>query len=309
MYRRSGAKRVRAVTPKLVPLIASVTLSLVAPAGAQIPSAADLKQLEDQVFVIVNRERANVGLPALSRAPELDAAARRHSQDMAANLHFSHTGTDGSTFGQRVTAAGYPGTPTGENISLKDPNGSDVLACPADGVAMNFAPVDTGTIGNVGGSLGIFGVDTFTAFEINTWQGQGLGNGDCTAGGNETFAFDVVNATVGDRSRREGVGGTASAGGAKIGQTPPPGGLKIVNGGWYRYQWNALADGTMEVYVTGLEAQNQRFRQVRILGVRFPSTRHLGFEGRFGLSAATGAAVQHTEVAAARVISPAVGPQ
>jgi uncharacterized protein YkwD len=430
----------------LVPVSIGAALSLLASTAtwAQTPTADDLKRMEDQVFALVNQRRAEAGLAAYSRAPELDAAARRHSSNMATTENLSHTGTDGSTFDQRIKAAGYPGDPTGENIawgyssaeavmngwmnstghranilsqtsnqigisvvfqegsefgfhwtqvfgfhagapagggggvtapetlinadfsqgpsgfalngdarlinvdgrqilsltqnagyqtgvvwsslrrqvpsfsfiadirirhSPKDPNGNDVLACPADGVALTFAPVDMGTVGVTGGSLGIFGVGTFTAFEINTWQGQGLGNSDCTDGRNETFAFDVVNANVSNRRRDEGISGTPDQGGAKIGQALPPGGLKIVNGGWYRYQWNALADGTMEVYVTGLEAQNQQFRRARVLNVRFPNTQHLGFEGRFGLSAATGGAVQHTDVAACRVVSPAVGPQ
>jgi uncharacterized protein YkwD len=428
-----------------VTILTAAALAVLAPAptSAQVPTAADLTRLADQVFLIVNQRRAEAGLAAYSRAPELDAAARRHSENMAATLNFSHTGTDGSTFDQRIKAAGYPGDPTGENISLgqetaesvmegwmnsaphranilsqtsnqigiavvftnardpngfywtqvfgfragasaggggsepvtlissdfsqgpsgfalngdarlinvdgrqilsltqnaefqtgtvwsslkrqvpsfsfiadirirhspKGPNGNDVLPCPADGVAMSFAPVEMGAIGITGGSLGLFGVGTFTAFEINTWQGQGLGNGDCAAGQNETFAFDVINPNVLASSRSEQTRGTPVLGGAKIGQTLPPGGAKIVNGGWYRYQWNALADGTMEVYLTGLEAQNQQFRRVKVLDVRFPNTGHLGFEGRFGISAATGAAVQHTEIASCRVVSPAVAAQ
>jgi Cysteine-rich secretory protein family len=80
------------------------------------PTADTLKALADQVFVLVNQARAQAGLAPYTRAAELDAAARRHSQDMATTGNLDHTGTDGSTYVQRITAAGYPGNPTGENI-------------------------------------------------------------------------------------------------------------------------------------------------------------------------------------------------
>jgi hypothetical protein len=43
--------------------------------------------------------------------------------------------------------------------------------------------------------------------------------------------------------------------------------------------------------------------------VKFPNNNAINFEGRFGLTAATGGAVQFTEIAAVRVESPAVDPQ
>jgi uncharacterized protein YkwD len=40
---------------------------------------------------------------------QLATAAQQHSQDMAKTGNISHTGSDGSTAQQRITAAGYPG--------------------------------------------------------------------------------------------------------------------------------------------------------------------------------------------------------
>lgn len=48
---------------------------------------------------------------------KLTQAAEGHSQDMAANKLFSHTGTGGSTLSTRVTAAGYVWSTLGENIA------------------------------------------------------------------------------------------------------------------------------------------------------------------------------------------------
>jgi hypothetical protein len=179
-------------------------------------------------------------------------------------------------------------------------------ACPADGVALSFAPVETDAVGNGGGGLGLFGLEQFTAFEINTYHGQGLGEGDCTEGGNVTFAYDVVNPDT-DASRG-GERGTPETGGAKIGQVLPPDRMRIVNDGWYRYQWNVAEDGTMAVYVTGLEEHTKQFQKVKVLEVKFPNSKAIDFEGRWGLSAATGGAVQHTDVLAARIDAPMIDP-
>jgi uncharacterized protein YkwD len=81
------------------------------------PTAAELKALEDQVFALVNQRRAEAGLAPLTRSPELDAAARGHSLDMATNENFSHTGTDGSSPADRSRAAGYNFAWDGENIA------------------------------------------------------------------------------------------------------------------------------------------------------------------------------------------------
>ncbi len=49
---------------------------------------------------------------------KLGKAAFDHSVDMKANDYFSHTGLNGSTPGQRITAAGYTWKTIGENIAM-----------------------------------------------------------------------------------------------------------------------------------------------------------------------------------------------
>lgn len=46
-------------------------------------------------------------------------AALKHSQDMDRNSHFDHSGTDGSSPGDRLTAAGYVWRAYGENIAFR----------------------------------------------------------------------------------------------------------------------------------------------------------------------------------------------
>ena len=58
----------------------------------------------------------------------LTQAALAHSDDMVAFDFFSHTGSDGSTAGQRATAAGYIWQAAGENIAAGQRNVAAVMA-------------------------------------------------------------------------------------------------------------------------------------------------------------------------------------
>lgn len=59
---------------------------------------------------------------------QLGAAAQRHSEDMAEHGHFSHTGTDGSSVGDRASAAGYEWRRVGENIARYQQTVGEVVA-------------------------------------------------------------------------------------------------------------------------------------------------------------------------------------
>lgn len=48
---------------------------------------------------------------------QLFSAAERHSRDMASNDFFSHTGSDGGSFSQRISASGYVYRSAAENIA------------------------------------------------------------------------------------------------------------------------------------------------------------------------------------------------
>lgn len=87
---------------------------------------ANWKAFEADVVVELNKARAagadcgteGVFAPtgALTMNPELREASRCHSLDMGTNDFFSHTGSNGSRFSQRASAAGYSGFAVGENI-------------------------------------------------------------------------------------------------------------------------------------------------------------------------------------------------
>lgn len=65
---------------------------------------------------MINEERKGFGLRELQMNPQLVAAARGHSYDMACVDYFSHTGSDGSSPYDRISAQGYVFSAAGENI-------------------------------------------------------------------------------------------------------------------------------------------------------------------------------------------------
>jgi uncharacterized protein YkwD len=71
---------------------------------------------EIALLALINGEREASGLPAYTQQSQLQAAAQIHSTDMACNGFFSHTGLDGSSKEDRVSAQGYSGTSVEENI-------------------------------------------------------------------------------------------------------------------------------------------------------------------------------------------------
>lgn len=84
---------------------------------AQADAATCADSEESALLQLINDYRAQNGLPALAFSQTLSVASDRHSRDMATNNIFSHTGSDGSSYVDRVTAAGYPDpATTAENI-------------------------------------------------------------------------------------------------------------------------------------------------------------------------------------------------
>uniref|UniRef100_A0AAV1TNZ3 SCP domain-containing protein n=1 Tax=Peronospora matthiolae TaxID=2874970 RepID=A0AAV1TNZ3_9STRA len=65
----------------------------------------------------VNYVRALHHLPPLCRNKKLQAAAKRHSNDMAKHDFMDHNGTDGSSVSRRITEAGYKWEAVAENVA------------------------------------------------------------------------------------------------------------------------------------------------------------------------------------------------
>ncbi|MFG2361568.1 CAP domain-containing protein [Streptomyces mirabilis] len=87
---------------------ASASPSTTAPASAAVA----------RVVALVNSERGKVGCSPLTLNAKLSKAAQDHSADMASHQNMSHTGSDGSDPGQRITTAGYTWSAYGENVAF-----------------------------------------------------------------------------------------------------------------------------------------------------------------------------------------------
>jgi hypothetical protein len=199
--------------------------------------------------------------------------------------------------------------------------------CPANGVLLAYADAPTSAVGGGGSHMGLFNnpdeIGRFIALDVNTYYGQGLGSGDCTEATAipETIALDNMkpgcpgcqdDPETGrrgyDRHTGQNQPGDPAKGGIKLGQVGFPPGVKIVNGGAWRYHWNVDgATDTVTAYMTGLDEGNKQFQKVKVLEVK-SGIPVLDFEGRWGLASATATATQHTEVLAARIEAPAIAP-
>jgi uncharacterized protein YkwD len=73
--------------------------------------------MAQDVVALVNQERAAAGCPPLSISAELTVAAQDHSEDMAVNNFFGHTGSNGSSPWDRIAAAGYSAG-AAENVAV-----------------------------------------------------------------------------------------------------------------------------------------------------------------------------------------------
>ncbi len=85
--------------------------------------------IQQRVIDLINAERhANGCNVDLQLSSQLTDAAYGHSQDMAVNNYFSHTGSDGSTMADRVQATGYSYSWLAENIAAGYSTPEDVVA-------------------------------------------------------------------------------------------------------------------------------------------------------------------------------------
>jgi uncharacterized protein YkwD len=72
-----------------------------------LPTAANAKQIRGATLCLLNQQRRARGLAPLRSNGRLQAAATRYSRQMVRQRFFDHTAPDGTTFDQRVKAAGF----------------------------------------------------------------------------------------------------------------------------------------------------------------------------------------------------------
>ncbi|MGW1274078.1 CAP domain-containing protein [Streptomyces sp. NPDC002491] len=100
------------------------SVTTVPAAGTATPVSAAVAR----VVALVNSERAKVGCSPVALNAKLSQAAQAHSVDMASHSTMSHTGSDGSDPGQRITGAGYLWSAYGENVAYGYSTPEQVMA-------------------------------------------------------------------------------------------------------------------------------------------------------------------------------------
>ena len=75
----------------------------------------------------LNQQRAANGLAPVRYNPRLSAAAESHARDMLSHGFISHTGSNGSSVGDRVRSVGYCWRNVAENIAWQIPGEENVV--------------------------------------------------------------------------------------------------------------------------------------------------------------------------------------
>lgn len=125
--RAAGTARRRATVPValLGGVAAAVLLVPASPASAGTscpdadasPSAVGAARTTAAARCLVNYERGQVGLGALSAAPLPVTSAQAYAEDMVARGFFDHVSPEGKTPDDRLTAVGYQWSIVGENLA------------------------------------------------------------------------------------------------------------------------------------------------------------------------------------------------
>jgi uncharacterized protein YkwD len=116
----------------LMTVIAALALTAgacTAPGPAPPPTPSAPGPWAATMLAQVNAQRGAVGMSPLGWCGSLTRAAQAHSDDQAAHNMMSHGGSDGSTFVDRATRAGYVGwTALAENVAYGYPSVDAVMA-------------------------------------------------------------------------------------------------------------------------------------------------------------------------------------
>ncbi|MGW1536781.1 CAP domain-containing protein [Streptomyces aureus] len=118
------APKVTAVPPSTKTAAPKPRTTAAPAAGTATPASAAVAR----VVALVNSERAKAGCSPVTLNAKLSQAAQAHSADMASRNTMSHTGSDGSDPGQRITSAGYLWSAYGENVAYGYSTPEQVMA-------------------------------------------------------------------------------------------------------------------------------------------------------------------------------------
>ena len=105
----------------------TTSLALSASPGGAAPIAMPDASIASQILTLTNQNRAANGVGPVVLNTRLSQAAQAFAESMGNQNFFSHTSPNGSTAGDRITAAGYSWATYAENIGRGYVSASDVM--------------------------------------------------------------------------------------------------------------------------------------------------------------------------------------
>lgn len=96
--------------------------------GALAQQCAPPPSPQQQVVDIANQRRAERGIGPLRVHSSLSTAAQNHSADQARMRRMTHTGSDGSSAGTRISRTGYRWSSWAENVAAGQPDATSVMS-------------------------------------------------------------------------------------------------------------------------------------------------------------------------------------
>jgi uncharacterized protein YkwD len=112
-------------TVGIVGMTATLSLGALSPTTGSVDAA--VHHPRRHVAVLVNTRRIEHGLRPLRLVPAVIRAAQNHSRDQARMQLMTHTGSDGSSCGDRLTRQGYRWSAWGENVAMGYPTARSVV--------------------------------------------------------------------------------------------------------------------------------------------------------------------------------------
>lgn len=123
-YLPSGSVRRGAAALLGLTLAATATAAVLTSSRAD--AATSLSTQRAQLDSLTDEVRKKAGCKPLHISDRLNASAQGHAKDMAAKRYLSHTSADGTTWIQRIKAAGYP-DPGAENVARGRTSAAEAL--------------------------------------------------------------------------------------------------------------------------------------------------------------------------------------
>lgn len=125
-----------------------------------------------QMLASINDLRTDAGATPLRLCARLTVAAQRHAREMATTGVFSHAGTDGGQYWNRIGSAGYRMRSAGENIAAGQLTPRDVMDA-WRGSAAHYAVLTNPSFRHVGLGVALASTGDYPVYWVQDFASGG----------------------------------------------------------------------------------------------------------------------------------------